>query len=145
MPLGSLYAVDIYKRIFDCSPDALLLVNEAGRIERANAHADDMFGYARGELLGQSIEMLMPPRATAFCSRWRRASLPVSAQPTWWRVWAGMNRLKLELTESLLLTDVDATIAKMTALNEIGIGFALDDFGTGNPVSPTSSVCRFAS
>lgn len=39
--------------------------------------------------------------------------------------------LKLELTESLLLRDVDEIIRKMNALKEIGVGFALDDFGTG--------------
>jgi diguanylate cyclase (GGDEF)-like protein/PAS domain S-box-containing protein len=39
--------------------------------------------------------------------------------------------LKLELTESLLLDDVDSVIAKMTALKEHGVGFSLDDFGTG--------------
>ncbi len=40
-------------------------------------------------------------------------------------------RLKLELTESLLLNDIEETIAKMKALAEIGIQFSLDDFGTG--------------
>ncbi len=40
-------------------------------------------------------------------------------------------RLKLELTESLLLTDVDNVILKMNALNARGIRFSLDDFGTG--------------
>ncbi|HYN77916.1 MAG TPA: EAL domain-containing protein [Lamprocystis sp. (in: g-proteobacteria)] len=40
-------------------------------------------------------------------------------------------RLKLELTESLLLDDVPDTIAKMTALKALGLGFSLDDFGTG--------------
>ncbi|MHB8354969.1 MAG: EAL domain-containing protein, partial [Burkholderiales bacterium] len=39
--------------------------------------------------------------------------------------------LKLELTESLLLEDIEDTIAIMNALNEIGIQFSLDDFGTG--------------
>ena len=39
--------------------------------------------------------------------------------------------LKLELTESLLVDDVETTISKMTALKKIGIGFSLDDFGTG--------------
>lgn len=41
------------------------------------------------------------------------------------------SRLKLELTESMLLSDVEDTITKMTALNSIGICFSLDDFGTG--------------
>lgn len=39
--------------------------------------------------------------------------------------------LKLELTESLLVNDVEETIAKMLALKAQGVGFSLDDFGTG--------------
>ncbi|ADE13036.1 bifunctional diguanylate cyclase/phosphodiesterase [Sideroxydans lithotrophicus] len=39
--------------------------------------------------------------------------------------------LKLELTESLLLENIQDTIATMNALREIGIRFSLDDFGTG--------------
>ena len=39
--------------------------------------------------------------------------------------------LKLELTESILLEDIDAIIVTMNALNEIGIRISLDDFGTG--------------
>ena len=39
--------------------------------------------------------------------------------------------LKLEITESLLLDDVEASIAKMRSLNALGIGLSLDDFGTG--------------
>jgi diguanylate cyclase (GGDEF)-like protein/PAS domain S-box-containing protein len=40
-------------------------------------------------------------------------------------------RLKLELTESMLLDNINGIIAKMNALNKTGIHFALDDFGTG--------------
>jgi len=39
--------------------------------------------------------------------------------------------LKLELTESLLLEDVEEIIATMTTLRETGVQFSLDDFGTG--------------
>lgn len=39
--------------------------------------------------------------------------------------------LKLELTEGLLLENIEDTIEKMGALNEIGVQFSLDDFGTG--------------
>lgn len=41
------------------------------------------------------------------------------------------SKLKLELTESLLIDDVDAVIAKMAALKACGVSFSLDDFGTG--------------
>ena len=40
-------------------------------------------------------------------------------------------RLKLELTESLLVNDIEETTLKMTALKARGVGFSLDDFGTG--------------
>lgn len=43
----------------------------------------------------------------------------------------GPGKLKLELTESLLLNDVEDIIGKMTALKACGVGFSLDDFGTG--------------
>jgi diguanylate cyclase (GGDEF)-like protein/PAS domain S-box-containing protein len=43
----------------------------------------------------------------------------------------GAGKLKLELTESLLLDDVEDIIAKMTALKARGVCFSLDDFGTG--------------
>lgn len=40
-------------------------------------------------------------------------------------------KLKLELTESLLVNDVEEIIERMFALKAKGIGFSLDDFGTG--------------
>ncbi len=44
---------------------------------------------------------------------------------------ANPKRLKLELTESLVLANVQDTIEKMNALKKIGVRFAIDDFGTG--------------
>jgi diguanylate cyclase (GGDEF)-like protein/PAS domain S-box-containing protein len=40
-------------------------------------------------------------------------------------------RLKLELTESILVVDIEGVISKMNALKGNGVGFSLDDFGTG--------------
>ena len=40
-------------------------------------------------------------------------------------------RLKLELTESMLVADIDDIIVKMKAIKCFGVGFSLDDFGTG--------------
>jgi len=40
-------------------------------------------------------------------------------------------RLKLELTESMLLENIDETISNMNVLKEMGVRFSLDDFGTG--------------
>jgi EAL domain-containing protein (putative c-di-GMP-specific phosphodiesterase class I) len=41
------------------------------------------------------------------------------------------DRLKLELTEGMLLSDVEDTIRKMEQLRGLGVAFSLDDFGTG--------------
>ncbi|MDO8788369.1 MAG: EAL domain-containing protein, partial [Sulfuritalea sp.] len=47
------------------------------------------------------------------------------------RTGANPSRLKLELTESMLVENVEDLIEKMSALQAMGVGFALDDFGTG--------------
>jgi EAL domain-containing protein (putative c-di-GMP-specific phosphodiesterase class I) len=44
---------------------------------------------------------------------------------------ANPTRLKLELTESLLLQEMDDSVRKMAALECLGVSLALDDFGTG--------------
>ncbi|HZF78485.1 MAG TPA: EAL domain-containing protein [Rubrivivax sp.] len=51
------------------------------------------------------------------------------------------DRLKLEITESLLIDNIESTVAKMAALRSVGLSFALDDFGTG--YSSLSYVKRF--
>lgn len=40
-------------------------------------------------------------------------------------------RLKIEITESMLISDIEDIRCKMMALKEVGVQFALDDFGTG--------------
>ena len=47
------------------------------------------------------------------------------------RTGANPNKLKLELTESVLVDDVEGMIAKMAQLKNQGVRFSLDDFGTG--------------
>ncbi|PPD29991.1 MAG: hypothetical protein CTY19_16485 [Methylomonas sp.] len=44
---------------------------------------------------------------------------------------ADPSKLKLELTESLLVDNVEDVIGKMNLLRDLGVGFSLDDFGTG--------------
>jgi hypothetical protein len=44
---------------------------------------------------------------------------------------ASAKRLKLELTEGMLITNIDDVVMKMKSLKEVGVSFSLDDFGTG--------------
>lgn len=57
--------MDIYQRIFEFTPDALLVVDHQGRIILANDQAETLFGYDRHELLGQPVEVLIPARFAA--------------------------------------------------------------------------------
>ena len=54
--------MDLYRRIFEHAPDAMLVVDLEGIIRRGNEQAERLFGYARKELIGRSIEMLVPAR-----------------------------------------------------------------------------------
>jgi two-component system sensor kinase FixL len=51
-----------FRRLMDATPDALVLSNGAGRIVLVNELAEALFGYGRGEMLGQPVEMLIPER-----------------------------------------------------------------------------------
>lgn len=63
--------------------------------------------------------------------QFRQVDFVAQVQGVLQRTGARADRLKLELTESLLARDVDDIIAKMRALKTQGVGFSLDDFGTG--------------
>lgn len=56
---------ELLAQIFELAPDAKLLVNSEGRIIKANALAETMFGHARQDLVGQHIEVLIPKRFTS--------------------------------------------------------------------------------
>ena len=47
------------------------------------------------------------------------------------RTGARANHLKLELTEGIMVSNIEDVIAKMLELKALGVGFSLDDFGTG--------------
>jgi PAS domain S-box-containing protein len=52
--------------LFEFSPDAIVMTDRNGLIRLVNRKAEAMFGHARAELDGQSIDVLMPGQATAW-------------------------------------------------------------------------------
>jgi len=51
-----------FHALFEFSPDAIVASDAEGRITEMNARVESMFGYPRGELIGQLIECLVPER-----------------------------------------------------------------------------------
>ena len=49
-------------QFLDISPDALIVIDQAGTIVMVNGQTEARFGFARAELLGQPLEILLPQR-----------------------------------------------------------------------------------
>jgi PAS domain S-box-containing protein len=48
------------RALLEAAPDAMVIVDDDGRIIRVNAQTEKLFGYARAELLGEPVEILIP-------------------------------------------------------------------------------------
>ncbi|GAA2006059.1 PAS domain S-box protein [Catenulispora subtropica] len=51
-----------FRALLEAAPDAMVIVDRTGHILLVNAQTESMFGYERAELLGQPVELLVPPR-----------------------------------------------------------------------------------
>ena len=51
-----------FRALLESAPDAMVIAGKDGRIALVNAQTENLFGYARAELLGNTVEMLVPER-----------------------------------------------------------------------------------
>ena len=51
-----------FRTLLESAPDAMIIVDDSGRIAIVNEQAEEMFGYSRNDLLGHPVEMLLPER-----------------------------------------------------------------------------------
>lgn len=54
------HAENLFRLVVEASPSAIVVVAEDGRVRLVNAQTESLFGYRRDELIGQSVDVLVP-------------------------------------------------------------------------------------
>ncbi len=62
---------ELFRRVVEAAPNAVVLADGDGRIVLVNAQTEKLFGYSRGELLGSSVDKLVPERFRSAHSAYR--------------------------------------------------------------------------
>jgi len=117
-----------FRDLFEFSTDAILLANSDGAITHLNQRAVDLFGWSREEMLGMSIEQLVPEDVRATHTEQRRryasASVPrrVSGRSELYALRKDGTRFPVDISLSPLDLDdgmvIAASIRDMTKLHE---------------------------
>jgi PAS domain S-box-containing protein len=112
-----------FKSLLDASPEAMICVNAEGRIVLANARALQVFRYERDELVGATIETLVPEKSRTRHLAHRRAYLadpeprPMGRGSTW------LTAVRKDGTELL----VEVSLAPMDSENGTVVFAAIQD------------------
>ena len=61
-PKGELADERRFRLVVEAAPNAMVMIDRAGKIVMVNTQAEQVFGYSRTELVGQPVEMLVPER-----------------------------------------------------------------------------------
>ena len=97
------FAQNTIERLFEFSPDAILVSDGNGVMRAANPRAEELFGYASEELIGQPVEMLVPAR---FRNGHPRHRENYSAHPRTRQMGAAMNLFGLRKDGTEIPVDI---------------------------------------
>jgi PAS domain S-box-containing protein len=81
-----------FEQFLEFVPDAIVGIGRDGRIVLVNGHAEELFGYRRGHLIGKTIEALVPQRHRTQHARCRETFF---AEPYERRMGAGLELIAL--------------------------------------------------
>jgi PAS domain S-box-containing protein len=116
-----------FRQVVESAPDGLAMVDGSGRMVLVNAGMERIFGHSRDEMLGRSIEMLMPDRhrnahgalfqgymaaPTARDMAGRRELYALRKDGTEFPVEIGLNPIRTESGAMVLATIQDVTLRK---------------------------------
>lgn len=121
--------------VFDSSPDGILLVDGAGKVRRANAQAERLFGFGGGELEGQSVDALIPAEFRATHGQHRERYL---AQPSVRPMGIGMElqaqrRDGISFPVEVSLAPIETAEGRwvLATVRDVTLRKRLRDFGAG--------------
>ncbi len=63
---------ELFRQVVEAAPNAMVMADRDGRIVLVNAQAEKLFGYVRDELVGNSVDMLVPERFRSAHPEYRR-------------------------------------------------------------------------
>ena len=118
-----------FRLAVEASPNAIVLVNAEGRIELVNSQTETLFGYARSELIGQHIEMLVPDSVRAHHRELREAYVRAPTART-----LGINRELFARHKSGREIPVELGLAPLHAGDDLLIQAAIIDISARRAV-----------
>ncbi|CAN7642006.1 response regulator [Pseudoduganella sp. LjRoot289] len=105
--------------VIELAPNAFVVVDEGGRIETFNRQAERYFGYLRQEVLGQPVEMLLPPsqRDAHAALRQGFASTQLTPEPV--RMGVGRTLFGQRKDNSRFPVEIDLSAIRTSAGNKV--------------------------
>ena len=128
-------SADEYRAIFEAAPDGIVVVNHDGIIRDVNPQMESLFGYAREELLGEPVEILVP---TALRSKHEAERARYHARPRSRPMGAGLDLTARRKDGTVFPVEISLSpwpaenrVFTICTIRDVSIQRRLQDFSAG--------------